>query len=182
MLHVTSVRWPVSTTCLVDEHPVRFYQCQPPRGTARQTVNSRQPSLCGCGSTHLEYTANWRRCGKLAVHLPSTVKTFLIEAVISKTFNRWVTHGNDWDMEIWRTRGWKCHTRAHERLCVMFCRMANYARIISGLQWRNVNEYRLPSKNAHSPNYCSWLAVCVNNSANLQLITVLVQSLQWLHQ
>jgi len=35
-----------------------FYQCQPPRGTTRQTVNSRQPSLCGCGSTHLEYTAN----------------------------------------------------------------------------------------------------------------------------
>jgi len=34
-----------------------FYQCQPP-GTSRQTVNSRQPSLCGCGSTHLEYTAN----------------------------------------------------------------------------------------------------------------------------
>jgi len=38
--------------------------------------------------------------------------------------------------------------------------------IISGLQWQNVNEYRLPSKNAHSPNYCSWLAVCVNYSAN----------------
>jgi len=38
--------------------------------------------------------------------------------------------------------------------------------IISGLQWRNVNEYRLPSKNAHSSNYCSWLAVCVNYSAN----------------
>ena len=38
--------------------------------------------------------------------------------------------------------------------------------IISGLQWWNVNEYRLPSKNAHSPNYCSWLAVCVNYSAN----------------
>ena len=38
--------------------------------------------------------------------------------------------------------------------------------IISGLQWRNVNEYRLPCKNAHSPNYCSWLAVCVNYSAN----------------
>jgi len=35
-----------------------FYQGQPPRGTSRQTVNSRQPSLCGCGcgSTHLEYT------------------------------------------------------------------------------------------------------------------------------
>ena len=26
--------------------------------------------------------------------------------------------------------------------------------------------YRLPSKNAHSPNYCSWLAVCVNYSGN----------------
>jgi len=38
--------------------------------------------------------------------------------------------------------------------------------IISGLQWRSVNEYRLPSKNTHSPNYCSWLAVCVNYSAN----------------
>ena len=38
--------------------------------------------------------------------------------------------------------------------------------IISGLQWQNVNEYRLPSKNAHSPNYCLWLAVCVNYSAN----------------
>ena len=24
----------------------------------------------------------------------------------------------------------------------------------------------LPSKNAHSPNYCSWLAVCVNYSVN----------------
>ena len=24
----------------------------------------------------------------------------------------------------------------------------------------------MPSKNAHSPNYCSWLAVCVNYSAN----------------
>ena len=69
--HVTSVRWPVSTTCLVDEHPVRFYQGQPPRGTARQTVNSRQPSLCGCGSTHLEYTANWRRGGKFTRCPPS---------------------------------------------------------------------------------------------------------------
>ena len=38
--------------------------------------------------------------------------------------------------------------------------------IISGLHWRNVNEYRLPSKNAHSPDYCSWLVVCVNYSAN----------------
>jgi len=31
-----------------------FYQHQPPRGTASQTVNSRQPSFCGCGSRHLE--------------------------------------------------------------------------------------------------------------------------------
>ena len=60
-----------------------FYQCQPPRGTARQTVNSRQPSLCGCGSTHLEYTANWRHWGNLTVHLPSTAETFLIQAVTS---------------------------------------------------------------------------------------------------
>jgi len=37
---------------------IPFYQCQPPRGTTRQTVNSRQPSLCSCGSTHLEFTAN----------------------------------------------------------------------------------------------------------------------------
>ena len=39
-----------------------LYQCQPPRGITRQTVNSRQPSPCGCGSTYLEYPANWRRC------------------------------------------------------------------------------------------------------------------------
>jgi len=31
---------------------------KPLRGTTRQTVNSRQPCNCGCGSTHLEYTAN----------------------------------------------------------------------------------------------------------------------------
>jgi len=37
---------------------------------------------------------------------------------------------------------------------------------MTGLQWPNVNEHRLPSKNAHSPNYCSSLAVCVNYSAN----------------
>jgi len=47
----------------VDDLPGRrtntpFYQCQLPRGTTRQTVNSRQPSLCAGGSTHLEYTAN----------------------------------------------------------------------------------------------------------------------------
>jgi len=67
---------------------------------------------------------------------------------------------------------WKCHTRAPPTNdCVSY--VFSYGQlqeswIISGLQCRNVNEYRLPSKNAHSPNYCSWLAVdlCVNYSAN----------------
>ena len=50
-------------------------------------------------------------------------------------------------------------------MCHMFCRMANCKNLvtISGLQWRNVNAYSLPSKNAHSR---SWLAVRVNCSAN----------------
>jgi len=62
------------------------------------------------------------------------------------------------------TRGWKCYMReSYERLCVICFVIWPTTRI---LQWRNVNEYRLPSKNAHSPNYCSWLAVCVNYSAN----------------
>jgi len=60
-------------------------------------------------------------------------------------------------------------SRSHERLCVI-CFVVwpttIIVNIISGLQWRNVNEYRLPSENAHSPNYYSWLAVCVNYSAN----------------
>jgi len=30
------------------------------------------------------------------------------------------------------------------------------------ISWRNASEYHLPSKNAHRPNYCSWLALCVN--------------------
>jgi len=34
------------------------YQHQPPRGTASETVNNWQPSFCGCGSGHLEQTAN----------------------------------------------------------------------------------------------------------------------------
>jgi len=46
--------------------------------------------------------------------------------------------------------------------------------IISSLQWRNVNEYRLPSINAHSPNYCSWLAVCVDYSANFYFKVALI--------
>ena len=59
-------------------------------------------------------------------------------------------------------------------VCHMFCRMASYKNLESGLQWRNVNEHRLPSKNAHSSNYCSWLAVCVNYSANFYCKIALV--------
>jgi len=34
-------------------------------------------------------TANWRRCGKFTGHLPSTVKTFLIQAIISRHHLYW---------------------------------------------------------------------------------------------
>jgi len=54
-----------------------FHQCQPPRGTTRQTVNSRQLSLCGYGSTHQQYSSNWRRCGKLTVR--RLLKRFLFK-------------------------------------------------------------------------------------------------------
>ena len=92
--------------------------------------------------------------------------------------------GSEWDMEIWRPEvenvTWGCSSSVifstegrhnfhvpRTTVCRMFCRMANCNnRIISGLQWRNVNEYCLPSENAHSPSYCSWLAVCFNYSAN----------------
>ena len=91
-----------------------------------------------------------------------------------------MTHGREWDIEIWWTRGWKCHTSVTFLpsvvlfpcptndcvSCVLSYGQLQESSIISGLQWRNVNEYRLPSKNAHSPSYCSWLAVCVNYSAN----------------
>ena len=50
--------------------------------------------------------------------------------------------------------------------------------IISGLLWRNVNEYCLPSNNAHSPNYCSWLAVFVNYSANFYCKIELINRLK----
>ena len=40
----------------------------------------------------------------------------------------------------------------------------HYLKIVYRLlrRWRNASECRLPSKNAHIPNYCSWLAVCVH--------------------
>jgi len=44
-------------------------------------VNSWQLSLCICGSTHLEYTANWYCHSKVTVHLPSTVKTLFTQAI-----------------------------------------------------------------------------------------------------
>jgi len=59
------------------------------------------------------------------------------------------------------------HEGAHERLCVI-CFVVWPTTIILNYKWltvANVNEYRLPFKNAHSPNYCSWLAVCVDYSA-----------------
>jgi len=61
---------------------------------------------------------------------------------------------------------------SHERPCVICfvvwpaTKILNYKWLTLPLQWRNVNEYRLPSKNAHCPNYCSWLAVCDNYSVN----------------
>jgi len=48
-----------------------FYQCQPPRGTARQQSAAEPLRL-------RLHTANWRCCGKFTVHLPSTVKTYFL--------------------------------------------------------------------------------------------------------
>jgi len=96
-----------------------------------------------------------------------------------------MTHGSEWNMEIRRpevenvargrspsvtfsTEGRHNFHVPRTTVCHTFCRITNYNNLesISGLQWQNVSEYRLLSKNAHSPNYCSWLAVCVNYSAN----------------
>ena len=60
--------------------------------------------------------------------------------------------------------------------CVLSYGQLQEFSIISGLQWRNVNEYRLPSKYVHSPNYCSWLAICVNYSANCYCKIALINS------
>jgi len=68
----TDPRWQLARTTTV-----LLYYYQTPRGTASQTVNSRQPSLCGCSSTHLEQTANWYLRSKFTVNLSSTTKTFL---------------------------------------------------------------------------------------------------------
>jgi len=57
----------------VDDLPGRrpldpLYQHQPPRGTASETVNSRQPSLCGCGSRHLEQRTDCQLTSSLQIH------------------------------------------------------------------------------------------------------------------
>jgi len=55
-----------------------LYQHQPPRGTASQTVNSRQPTKPSlCGYRYLEQTANWRRRGKFTDNFSASVKMFL---------------------------------------------------------------------------------------------------------
>jgi len=95
-----------------------------------------------------------------------------------------MTHRSERNMEIWRpevenvTRGrspsvtfstegrHNFHVPRTTVSYVLSYGQLQESRIISDLQWRNVTEYRLPSKNAHSLNYCSWLAVCVNCSAN----------------
>ena len=88
-------------------------------------------------------------------------------------------HGTEWDMENWKydnpqlecdifNRGSSYFHVPSTTVCHMLLSYGQLQEswIISGLQRRNVNEYRLPTKNAHNPNYCSWLAVCVNYSAN----------------
>jgi len=66
---------------------------------------------------------------------------------------------------VWHFQPSPCPTNDCVSYVLSYCQLQE-SWIISGLHWRNVSEYRLPSKNSHSLNYCSWLAVCVNYSAN----------------
>ena len=96
-----------------------------------------------------------------------------------------MTDGSEWDMEIWRpevehvTQGAARVWHVQPRVVIFPCRTnyrLSYVLSYDQLQesWiiskRNAIESetrdRLPSKNAHSPNCCSWLAVCVNYCAN----------------
>jgi len=53
----------------------------------------RYITICACGSTHLEYTANWRRLGKFAVIRPSTInKTFLFRQSCILTSSTYIIH------------------------------------------------------------------------------------------
>jgi len=94
-----------------------------------------------------------------------------------QTVNRWRTVvSGAW--KLWRSSVENVTWRRHERLsviCFVVWPTTIILNIISGLQWRNVNEYRLPSKNAHSPNYCAWLAVCVNCSVNFYCKIALIK-------
>ena len=79
-----------------------------------------------------------------------------------------MTHGSEWDMEIWRpevenvTRG----RMSHEQLCVIcFVVWLTTTTTVAKCDW--VWDARSSAaKNTHSPNYCSSLAICVNYSAN----------------
>jgi len=53
---------------------------------------------------------------------------------------------------------------SHELLCVT-CSVVWPTTRIMNYKWLTVAKCE-KSKNAHSPNYCLWLAVCVNYSAN----------------
>jgi len=78
--------------------------------------------------------------------------------------NTQMTHGSEWDMV---NRG---SSYFHVPRTTVSYGQLQESWIISGLQWLNGNKYPLESKNAQSPNYCSWLAVapplCVNYNAN----------------
>ena len=85
--------------------------------------------------------------------------------VIMLTVYRWCTVvSRHWNM---MTLSWKCRTRAGRPCFICFVvwpttslKLKTVYRLLR--RWQNVSEYRLPSKHAHRPNYCSWLAVRVN--------------------
>jgi len=85
-------------------------------------------------------------------------------------------HGSESDIEIWWTRGWNvtrerrtCATfstedhrisMSHERPCfICFVVWSTYSLKLYIVFWDDGETWvRLPSKNAHTPNHCSWLA------------------------
>ena len=85
-----------------------------------------------------------------------------------------MTHGSECDIST-SIVIFPCHTNDGVSYVLLYDQLQEFW-IMSGLQWRNVNEYHLPSKNAHSPNYCSWLAVCVNYSAKFYCKIALINT------
>ena len=65
-------------------------------------------------------------------------------------FNQWSSYFNVAQTAVLHMF---CHMTKHMELKIVY-RLLRW--------WQNASEYRLPSKYAHRPNYCSWLAVCVN--------------------